>query len=203
MYIIHLQEIRQNTKCIRKFHSIKRKFKVESPISHLHTCECILDMSSACCSKLGNMILSAGLFEQTMVQCGELTGVFGAAAFRPFASLPALVIVPGNNCKFDDDIDCNDCRSDVEMKPGGVGSTFSAISMARCKCAFLSQSSIEYSSDANLSHRIENIKWMNGTEQNERTNDRTNGMKKRKKTKSVLFLIRFDFRLKFNWIVRW
>lgn len=200
MYIIHLQEIRQNTKCIRKFHSIKRKFKVESPISHLHTCECILDMSSACCSKLGNMILSAGLFEQTMVQCGELTGVFGAAAFRPFASLPALVIVPGNNCKFDDDIDCNDCRSDVEMKPGGVGSTFSAISMARCKCAFLSQSSIEYSSDANLSHRIENIKWMNGTEQNERTNDRTNGMKKRKKNEKrfVFDKIRFSVEIQLN-----
>lgn len=123
-----------------------------------HTCECILDISVISCSKLGNIIRSAGLFEQTIVQCGELTGVFGTAAFRPFASLPTLAIVRGNNCKFDDDIECNDCKSDVEMKPGGVGSTFSAISMARCKCDFLSQSSIEYSSDANLSHRIENIK---------------------------------------------
>lgn len=157
MYIIHLQQTIEH-QMYKKISLNQKEFKNESSIPHLHTCECILDMSSACCSKLGNMILSAGLFEQTMVQCGELTGVFGAAAFRPFASLPALVIVPGNNCKFDDDIDCNDCKSDVEMKPGGVGSTFSAISMARCKCAFLSQSSIEYSSDANLSHRIENIK---------------------------------------------
>lgn len=97
-----------------------------------------------------------GLFEQTIVHCcGELIDVFGTAV-RPFGSLAALATVPGNNCKFDDDIECNDFKFDVDIKPGGVGSTFSAISMARCKCDFLSQSSIEYSSEANLNHRIRN-----------------------------------------------
>lgn len=97
------------------------------------------------------MILSDGLFEQTIVQCGELTDVFDTA-FRAFGSLPTFATVPGNSGKFDVDIECNDFKFDVEIKPDDAGSTFSAISMARCKCAFLSQSSIEYSSDANLRH---------------------------------------------------
>lgn len=198
MYIIHLK---QNWKSLLMIvvQQLMMKSVLGIALSAItHTCECILDISSACCNKLGNIILSAGLFEQTIVQCCELTGVFGTAAFRPFASPPALAIVPGNNCKFDDDIECNDwCRSDDEIKPGGVGSTFSAISMARCKCAFLSQSSIEYSSDANLIHRIERHKM------NEWTIKRTNKCRNKNRKNVFVLLIRFDFRLKFDWIVRW
>lgn len=103
---------------------------------------------------LGNMSLSAELFEQTIVQCDALTGVFDAATLL-FASLTEPVTEFGSTGKFDDDIECNDCKLDVEIKPGG-GSTPSAISMARCKRAFLSQSSIEYSSDANLHRNVNN-----------------------------------------------
>lgn len=67
---------------------------------------------------------------------------------------PDIPLLPSNasfgtNCKFDEDIECSDCRLDVEMKPGGA-STPSSISIARCNRACLSQSSIWYSSDENL-----------------------------------------------------
>lgn len=48
------------------------------------------------------------------------------------------------NWRFDDVIEFSDCKLD-EINPGG-GSTPSAISMARCNRAFLSQSSVENSS---------------------------------------------------------
>lgn len=53
------------------------------------------------------------------------------------------------SCKFDEDMECNDCRLDVEIKPGGA-STPSSISIARCSRACLSQSSSWYSSGENL-----------------------------------------------------
>lgn len=109
----------------------------------MHTCECILGISSACCS----INLNADVFEQTFAtsHCDVFTCEFDVTTLL-FASLTEpLLIVFGINCKFDDGIEFNDCKLD-EIKPGG-GSTPSAISMARCKRAFLSQSSIEYSSE--------------------------------------------------------
>lgn len=86
-------------------------------------------------------------FEQTFAtsHCDVLTCGLDAGILL-FVSFTAVTgIVFGINCKFDDDIEFNDCKLD-EIKPGG-GSTPSAISMARCKRAFSSQSSIEYSSE--------------------------------------------------------
>lgn len=70
--------------------------------------------------------------------------------FFPVASTEDVATVLGSNCKFDGDIECNCCKLDVDRKRPDGGSACSAISMARCKRAFLLQSSIEYSSNANL-----------------------------------------------------
>lgn len=104
----------------------------------IHTCECIFGISPACC----NMSLSADVFEQTFA-----TSHLGACEFDTeillFTSFTEAEIESGISCWFGDGIAFNDCKLD-EMNPGG-GSTPSSISMARCKRAFLSQSSFEYS----------------------------------------------------------
>lgn len=108
----------------------KRQFAINSEW-FVRTCEWIREKLSVNCIRLGTMIRIAGAFEQS-IQWDTFIGGF-VAAFLAFGS------------PFDALTEFNDCKLEVVIKPGG-GSTPSAISMARCKRAFLSQSSIEYSS---------------------------------------------------------
>lgn len=95
----------------------------------------------------GNISRNAALFEHTMCQCCS-AGVTLAVATVGLA----FVSIPGSGKATVVESDCDGsfgCCVDDDIKPGG-GSTPSAISSARCKRAFLSQSSIGYSSELNL-----------------------------------------------------
>lgn len=100
----------------------------------LLTCECIRGISSGCI-RFGN-INNAALFEQSICHwCCEDVFVASVAVFAEHATLGDDSVEIGSICEF------GDVCIDDERKPGG-GSTPSAISNARCKRAFLSQSSI-------------------------------------------------------------
>lgn len=80
-----------------------------------------------------------------MCQCCCSAGVTFIASDIAFD----VVSMPTEGNATADDCDCIDAFGFCDMKPGG-GSTPSAISSARCKRAFLSQSSIGNSSGLNL-----------------------------------------------------
>lgn len=73
-----------------------------------HTCECIRGSESDACINVGNI---------------KRNVTFGSLLLASSASFDT-------SCKFDEDMECSDCRLDVEMKPGGA-STPSSISIAR------------------------------------------------------------------------
>lgn len=90
----------------------------------INTCECMRGISSQRCIKLGIIRRKAASLGQSICQCVD-TALDGIA---PFTTDETGRIKSG---------------IDEGMKPGG-GSTPSSISIARCRRAFLSQSSALY-----------------------------------------------------------
>lgn len=105
-------------------------------------------ISSGCCRRFGNINRNAALLEHTICQCCCSTAVTFIASGIVLATLSpptdGNVTAVESGCT----VALGWCDDD-DMKPGG-GSTPSAISRARCKRAFLSQSSIGKSSGLNL-----------------------------------------------------
>lgn len=111
-------------------------------------------ISSGCCNRFGNINLNAALFVHCiMCQCCS-AGVTLAASVATFADASASDNVNATVDECDCWVAFGFCDDD-DMKPGG-GSTPSAISSARCKRAFLSQSSIGNSSGLNLNCQFQN-----------------------------------------------
>lgn len=104
--------------------------------------------SSGCCRKFGNMNLNAALFGHTMCQCCSIGFIFVASVVT-FAVVSMPDVGNAAVVEFNCTVAFVFCDDDDDIKPGG-GSTPSAISSARCKRAFLSQSSIGNSSGLNL-----------------------------------------------------